>query len=293
MQPSKKVLGVKRFVPVLTLFLLVLALLLFGCTTPEKDFYIIKKINIDVNNVKQTIKLNDLNDVTAPYCSTKQFLGCDAITGGWKPITIFDYYDDDSNYLNKIDLTPQSIKSDVNFDGNILFNDTYWDDVSVSLSSSGKPGGKPPTFSETDYAWNFEDQALALNEQYLFGGFEMPHGWKIGTSISCHIHAHPLTTSVGDYNFELSYSTININAVETSPIATTLIQTTEGISGKVYLTQFPDINMVGKTLSNTTEFRLKRLSSSTSDTFTGGVAVDSFGCHFEADSLGSKEKLVK
>lgn len=183
--------------------------------------------------------------------------------------------------------------SDVNFDGNVWFNDSYWDDVSVSLTSSGKPGSKPPVFDEADFAWNFENQALAINEQYLFGGFEMPHDWKVGSNISCHIHAHPLSTNVGDYNFELSYITTNIGDVEDGIVVTTLKQTTEGVANKVYLTEFPDINMTGKTLSNTTEFRLKRLSSSTTDTFTGSVAVDSFGCHYQIDAPGSREKVVK
>lgn len=235
----------------------------------------------------------ELQDTTQPNGRTKVVLTNNesGLTSGKFPFATTNGRLTDSNlsFSNNTFV----FSNDVNFDGNVWFNDSYWDDVSVSLTASGKPGSKPPTFDEADYAWHFEDQALAVNEQYIFGGFEMPHNWKLDTNISCHIHAHPETTNVGDYNFELSYSNTNINGIEVSPVVITLKQTTEGTANKVYLTEFPDIDMTGKTLSNTTEFRLKRLSASTTDTYTGDVAVDSFGCHYQIDAPGSRQKVVK
>jgi hypothetical protein len=183
---------------------------------------------------------------------------------------------------------------DVNFDGNVWFNDSYWDDMSMPIGVSGKSGSKPPVFSETTFAYGYEDQAVALNEQYTFSASELPHGWKLGTNLHCHIHAHPSTTNVGDYNFELCYNWTNIGSIEAAAnTCTNLIQRTDGNANKIYYSEFPSLNGSGKTLSSTIEFRLKRLSASTTDTFTGIVYVDSLGCHYEADAIGSRQELAK
>lgn len=138
MQPNKKVLGVKRIGLILSVLFLFF-LLFLGCTTDKT--YVLKNdtnvyIDLNADLVKQTIKLNDLNDVTAPYCSTKQFLGCDSITGGWIPITIFDPVDDDTNYrtwdnntfTNAIVTNDLNVVRDLRVDGNVFVNNIYGGD---------------------------------------------------------------------------------------------------------------------------------------------------------------------
>ncbi|MEI7961183.1 MAG: hypothetical protein WCI04_02505 [archaeon] len=184
------------------------------------------------------------------------------------------------------------VTGNVNFDGNVNFNNTYWDDISVSINGSKTETAKPPLFDETQMAYYFENVG-AGNEQYVFGEFELPHGWKLGTNLHCHLHLHPSTNDVNDANFELSYNWTNIGAIEATPTTITLLAHFDGNVNKTQIVEFPDINGSGKTLSSLVEYRLKRLSSATNDTFTGNVYVDNLGCHAEFDAIGSREEWIK
>jgi hypothetical protein len=185
------------------------------------------------------------------------------------------------------------ITGDTNFDGNIIYNNTYFDDISFDVATSNKPGSKPPVFDENRFSYYFEDQAVSLNEEYLFASQEAPHGMKLDSNITCHIHAKPDTTYIGDYNFQLCYFWNNIMAIELNKTCLTTKQTTDGNAFKMFLTNFPIINGTGKTLSSTLKIELKRLSAATSDTFTGNVYVESLGCHYEIDRPGSRQEVIK
>lgn len=169
---------------------------------------------------------------------------------------------------------------------------TQWDDISVAISGSKTETAKPPLFDETQMAYYFEDVG-AGNEEYVFGAFEMPHGWKLGTNLHCHIHTHPSSTNVGNATFELSYTWTNIGAVEGSPTAINLNVSYNGTANLVQIPEWQEINGTGKTLSSVIEFRLRRMSAAASDTFTGNAYVDNIGCHYEIDSFGSNQELNK
>lgn len=196
-------------------------------------------------------------------------------------------------WFTSIDVGNSSANVTLDTDGIYLRGDaTQWDDVSVPVSGLQR-GVKTPVFDENTKAWYFEDQAIVGNEQYVFGQFEMPHGWELGTNLHCHIHTHPSSTNVGNATFELNYTWTNIGAVEGTTTSIYLNVSYNGTVGLVQIPEWADINGTGKTLSSTIEYKLTRKSSLASDTFTGNAYVDNFGCHYIINSLGSKQELVK
>jgi hypothetical protein len=299
MQPTKKVLGVKRIGLILSVLLLFF-LLFLGCTQTPDKIYIIKKdtnvyMDLNAQTVKQTIKLNDLNDVTAPYCSTKQFLGCDSITGGWKPITIFDPVDDDTNYLDKVNLIPQSIKSDINFDGNILFVETYWDDIRVPVSSVKQGILNPATvcaLTGNTYVLCFDNLGSAQEQDVTFL-IQVPHNYKFGSQVEAHIHYAPASNTDCNAVWDLEYTSADIWGVfpATNITQVVTIMGNNNIN-KHLLTSFGNVGVFNN-VSGILAGRLTRRSANALDTCTVQVKLLEIDFHYEIDSIGSRSIVTK
>ena len=108
--------------------------------------------------------------------------------------------------------------SKIEDDGTLEFNGaaTVWDDIQVSAGSASRLG-----FTDPDWA-QFQDDGsgstgvyqLAFDnttDEELYFTAELPHGWKLGSTIYPHVHWSPEDTNTGNVVWGLEYTISAIN----------------------------------------------------------------------------------
>lgn len=189
-----------------------------------------------------------------------------------------------------------------------------WGDHRVSLTRVQGGGLKPPAWTQFQdngagsvgvYAWAFGDEAAAGNEEQMWFGAELPHGYKQGTDIVAHLHWSPAVGgAAGEFvKWGLEYTWKNIDGtygnttITTSDASAAATATTSGdgtmIASKHYVTIIGTISGSGMEVSSMLMCRVFRNSSHAND----DLAQDAFGLdmdfHFEVDTLGSRQAFVK
>lgn len=177
-------------------------------------------------------------------------------------------------------------------DGTMVFNGaaTVWEDINIDVSPL-QTGGTAPGFTSVN-ATGIRVKSFAVDED-VDGSFEIPHSYKLGSDITCHLHFIPVNAPTGtDYvKFEVTYCITDGGS--SVPIATTIN------TGEVAVdTQWKryDVNM-SSTLSHATLggqviFKLKRVAA-TGDAFAGECGILTFGFHYEKDMEGSRQITTK
>lgn len=168
---------------------------------------------------------------------------------------------------------------------------TAWDDLRFPAAGINPRGAaSDATRNTTDGRLEFSASAtniIAIQAQ-------MPHSWKIGSSISPHIHWTPETTNVGNVLWKIDYQIANINGVFPGIWTTeAVLAAAGGVAAKHLLTEFTDIPMADKTLSCMILILLSRMGADGTDTFTGLAQLNEFDIHYEIDSFGSRQEYVK
>lgn len=176
---------------------------------------------------------------------------------------------------------------------------TTWDDFRVEASIV-KPGATAPSYKAFGPSGNL--QALMFeaghHDEAMFE-MQMPHNWKLGTNIYPHVHWTPTTADAGNVVWELEYAWCNIGDAFGAPSNMASDATAAGgIAWMHKLTYLKSggnnyIDGTGKTLSSMLVCRIHRNSNSGSDTLNKDVALLEVDFHYQIDSLGSDEELVK
>lgn len=148
-----------------------------------------------------------------------------------------------------------------------------------------------PTFDATIQSYLFHNDIITLQD-YVYVNLQLPHAYKEGSDIYCHVHWLPTSANTGAINLSLDYTWTNFNETQTG---TTTITATQNATGnlKHQIIAFPTINGSRKTISSVFKGKLTRQSASASDTYTGNAALDFFDCHYLKDSLGSLTEYGK
>lgn len=176
---------------------------------------------------------------------------------------------------------------------------TTWDDFRVQASVV-KPGATAPNWKAFGPSGNL--QALmfeASHHDEAYFEMQMPHNWKLGSDIYPHVHWTPVNTTAGNVVWELEYAWSNVGDAFGAPGNMATDATAAGGVAWVHkLTDFKEsgnnyISGTGKTLSSMLVFRLHRNSNAGSDTLNQDVALLEVDFHYQIDSLGSDEQLVK
>lgn len=169
-------------------------------------------------------------------------------------------------------------------------NATFFDDMTVPLLTS-RIGATAPSFDESEKSLKFTN---ANPEEYTFFSMQLPHGYKEGSDIGCHLHIRPDGTAKLNTTFELNYTWFNINEVSpASSLITKSVNFTSGVAYNNTILDFGQINGTGKRISSSFLAKVTRKSQAASDTYAGAVFVDFADCHVERDSLGSNEEYIK
>lgn len=123
---------------------------------------------------------------------------------------------------------------------------------------------------------------------------QMPHSWKVGSTIAPHIHWEPTTTNVGNVVWQLEYKWTSINATEPGAWITDPITVASGgVAFKHLIAPFAHIDGEGQGLSSIISIKISRLGGNGADTYTGDALLKEFDIHYEIDSLGSNLEYIK
>ena len=173
--------------------------------------------------------------------------------------------------------------------GNTL-NIAAWDDLRGPASGINPIGApSPATPNTTDGSLTFAKNNVCV------AWFQMPHNWKIGSDIYPHIHWSKSSPNAGVCNWQMKYKWCNIGDV--MPAFSALAKGTEevansNVADKHALMKWPAISGVGKTLSSMVCIFLERVNDG-DDTFTGNGNLYEIDIHYQIDSMGSRQELIK
>lgn len=217
--------------------------------------------------------------------------------------------------ISTCNLIAQEVKINSNFaieaDGTFRLdgNATVWDDLMVYPDATTKSGSYSPTW--TRFAQNGGSQGVFLwmfdpsIEQELYFTIQIPHSYKLGTSIYPHVHWTTISgTPTGtNVTWGLEYTMIKIGGTFNS--TTTLITSNTVIppigtptgTRQHIITPFGAIS--GGTAPNDIDVstvlvcRLYRMVGDSNDTFSNSVGLLGFDIHYEKDTEGSRTQYQK
>jgi len=182
-------------------------------------------------------------------------------------------------------------------DGTMEFNGaaTVWDDVRVPLSTAKRIGNSDPdweVFKNGVYALAFD----ASTDQEVMFSVQMPHGWKLGSSLNPHVHWAPSTTDTGSVTWKLEYTIANINGTFGNTVTLDVTDAGDGTAFKHQYADLGDISMSGYTASSDVSIMLMcRLYRDVDD--GDDYADDAFALevdfHYEIDTVGSRAEASK
>ena len=140
--------------------------------------------------------------------------------------------------------------------------------------------------------WGFDGNTTT---EYLYGSVELPHSYKEGTDIDFHIHQVNFTTGAGNVKWFLEYVWVPIMGAVSST-ATTISNINAIATGDTRNSKAVTIGILsgaGRKISDVLCFRLYRNPADAEDTFPADICVTAMGCHYELDTVGSRQRLVK
>lgn len=219
-------------------------------------------------------------------------------------------------------LIAQEVKINSNFaieaDGTFRLNGdaTVWDDLMVYPDATTRSGSNPPALtsfanngSQGVFLWMFDKDT----EQELYFTIQIPHSYKLGTSIYPHVHWTTITgtpsgtptgttPTVTNVIWGFEYTMIKIGGTfgsTTLITSNTIIPPISTLTGakQHLITAFGAIS--GGTAPNDIDVstvlvcRLYRKAADSNDTFANSVGLLGFDIHYEKDTEGSRTQYEK
>lgn len=176
---------------------------------------------------------------------------------------------------------------------------TTWEDLRTPTNQLKVHGVKPPVW--TDYKGGqvlaFEDQAV--NYQTVYFTWQMPHAYKLGTTVYPHVHATPEDATAGDVYWEFTYSIAEVDGIFQNPTIVNTVQAMPTIADqhkfhKIATIDGTEMPASGEDVSTVLVCSLTRRSDNVLDTFNGkSVYLLEVDLHYEIDTVGSRQELSK
>ena len=174
----------------------------------------------------------------------------------------------------------------------LRLNNPQWNDIVLAGVILGAGASAPDliSFNATNiFVYGFA--GLATSEQ-LFGQPEVTHDYKQGTDIYVHVHWTPTDNNAGNVKWYLEYSWQNIDAVFPAATVISIIDPSSGTAWTHQLAEFPLISGAGKNIGSIFNFRLYRVPGG-EDTYQSDAALLSLGIHYQINTFGSRQRLIK
>lgn len=165
---------------------------------------------------------------------------------------------------------------------------TYTDSVTPMINA--KTGTSSPTWDETYKTYYLQNPISSVTQDTIFVQFQLPHTYKQGSSIHCHIHGFTDTTSTNNITLEMNYTWYNINELVTTSYIITKNFTPSGTAYNETIFNFGEINKTNAMISSTFKTKITRING---DPNNDRMYIDFFDCHYLQDSLGSRQEYIK
>lgn len=183
---------------------------------------------------------------------------------------------------------------------------TVWTDIMVYPDATTRGGSNPPVWgtrfknnggsSQGVYLWMFS----ASIEQELYFTVQIPHEYKIGSTLYPHVHWTTVTGTPSGTNvvWGLEYTAIAIagsfpnTTIVTANSVISIIGSPTG-TGQHIITALGTISGTNLGISSILVCRLFRATDNASDTFANEVGLLGFDIHYEQDTQGSRQEFIK
>lgn len=165
-----------------------------------------------------------------------------------------------------------------------------WDDLrfpAQSINPAGAVAAPSVITTESDFpgALSFAGNA----DNMIAGVAQMPHAWKLGSTIRPHIHWLKPTGSSNAVTWHFYYRIVgNVGGTAgawVGPVVGTIAAGDQTTSNNHILTSFGDVSMTGYTESAMLAWRIYRIG--TSDAENNAVTLLEFDIHYQSDGRGS------
>jgi hypothetical protein len=192
----------------------------------------------------------------------------------------------------------------------LVLDTVIFDDLRVPVTSTTRGGSKDPGFSvfKTDGSGSqgvflyWFDSSL---EEELYFTVQIPHSYKLNTTIIPHVHWTPLVTADGTpanqavrWGFEYTWADKGQTFGNTTIIYTTTHSPADAnvVAGKHYYSALPTLTptaTAGQDISSMLICRIFRDATSLSDTYENDAGILEFDIHYGIDTIGSRGDLAK
>jgi len=166
-----------------------------------------------------------------------------------------------------------------------------WDDLRFPSSNLKAGAAGVPTWDNTNGL-----QEFAIGD-YLFAQVQLPHAWKIGSTLKPHIHWCKITSGPNLVRWQVEYKWAKIGAVMDAAFTTIADETPDVSDGNTAyqhaLTALPDIVPAADVdISDMLICKISRVASAGASYGTRAVLFE-FDIHFQIDSFGSQLEFNK
>lgn len=171
----------------------------------------------------------------------------------------------------------------------------FWDDLRVPAQNTKlNPTKSEPAFSSwIDGLFAYHFGAANNNDESIHFSAQLPHSYKEGSDLKCHVHWAPDSTNEGNVVWHLEYTVISINGTFTTTPELQVTDAADGTANKHQLTELGTISGTGLGISSMLVGRLTRLGDDENDTFTGNAVFLEIDFHYQLDAMGSRSESVK
>lgn len=198
---------------------------------------------------------------------------------------------------NMVDNDNSTFSGDSAALGAVYYTDTYYDDIRVPLNNTKlTPTKSEPVLDDIGdgiLAYGFDADADSTEALHFVA--QMPHGWKIGTNISAHIHWMPSTTNEGNVLWKMKYRAAGIDSVFTAVDSFYLVDAGDGTAWKHQIFSLGNISSdsIGGGVSGIIIGSIARVGEDGTDTYTGSAYGLEIDFHYQIDAPGSPETFSK
>lgn len=181
-------------------------------------------------------------------------------------------------------------------DGTLRFQGsaTVWDDINISLVPPHGGAAEPGIIAANEATYNrvYAFSGTNATPDQKNGSLEVLHPYREGTDIRFHIHWAPTTADAGNVRWLLEYQWYNRGTGVPAATQVTLVEAASGVAWREQTSVFI-LSGTGKTMGSRLIFTLIRDATDVLDTYAHNAAMLDMGVHYEKDTVGSRQILVK
>ena len=192
-------------------------------------------------------------------------------------------------------IAPSDLNINCGTDKTIVLDEPVYDDLYIGFTGAKQPSANIPTWSAFDT--NLKAYQFALNDYLYINSSEMMHGYKEGTDVEIHIHWVSNGTDVDDrkVKWEVIYDWADMNEAftgETISSAETTIPNATNVDKTHYYTSIVTVSGAGFKIGAMGLARVRRIASTGTEP-TGDPFGLQVGLHYQIDTMGSRQQLIK